>query len=262
MILEQGRMPAPVPSIPHWWLCSLVVASLLCVPVVSTALPIVVEVDARASGMFGGIPPLPTGENLVHAFDFASAGQTMLITATGLISLIPGVIDNVSPGGIAPLNRAAALGGGYLPLEEASVDSGGTLPTLAPQGGALMGAFVPASIVANPSFTPKDEDFVSVGIPSSALFFVGSGPTAFSAPGPGSLFLGINDPRADNNIGSFTASLNPVPEPATLFLVGTTVAGWGLARWRQQRKKRQTDKGAASLEAARPAPPRAPRSAR
>jgi hypothetical protein len=33
--------------------------------------------------------------------------------------------------------------------------------------------------------------------------------------------------------------LEPVPEPATLVLVGTTVVGLGLARWRQRRRKHQ-----------------------
>lgn len=226
------------PSISPWSLCALVVVSLLGLPVVSTALPIVVQVDARASGMFGQTSAPSTGPDLdlIHAFDFTSAGP-IFITATGLISLLPGVFDNIPPDGGAPVDRATLLGGGYFPLEEAIVDSGGTLPALAPQGGALMGAFVPASIVANPSFIAKDEDLVSVGIPSSALFFVGSGPTAFSAPGPGSLFLGINDPRASNNVGSFTATLEPIPEPATLLLFGTTAAGLGLARWRQRKRK-------------------------
>jgi hypothetical protein len=178
-----------------------------------------VGIDARATGMFGAFSTPTSGEDLAPAFTFTSAGEMIVITATGLISLAPGAVDNVSPDGIAPQDRATVLGGGYFPLEEAFVDSGGTLPALAPLGGALFGAFVSASVVSNPSFTPKDEDLVSVGIASSALFLVGSGPVSFSAPGPGSLFFGVNDPRGDNNTGSYTGTLNPVPEPTTLFLL-------------------------------------------
>jgi hypothetical protein len=35
---------------------------------------------------------------------------------------------------------------------------------------------------------------------------------------------------------SVTYDLSPVPEPTTLLLFGTTMAGLGLARWRQRRR--------------------------
>lgn len=36
--------------------------------------------------------------------------------------------------------------------------------------------------------------------------------------------------------GEIRGQLEPIPEPATLLLVGTTMAGLGLARWRQRRQ--------------------------
>jgi hypothetical protein len=37
------------------------------------------------------------------------------------------------------------------------------------------------------------------------------------------------------------ADIHPTPEPATLLLFGTTAAGLGLARWKQRRRKQETD---------------------
>jgi hypothetical protein len=37
----------------------------------------------------------------------------------------------------------------------------------------------------------------------------------------------------------YDAAPAPIPEPATLLLLGTTMAGLGLARWRQRRRKQQ-----------------------
>jgi hypothetical protein len=39
-----------------------------------------------------------------------------------------------------------------------------------------------------------------------------------------------------NKGGEIRGQLEPVPEPATLLLFGTTMAGLGLARWRQRRR--------------------------
>jgi hypothetical protein len=45
-----------------------------------------------------------------------------------------------------------------------------------------------------------------------------------------------------DNPGLWTSSAtpNPIPEPATILLFGTTAAGLGLARWRHRRRKQRT----------------------
>lgn len=43
----------------------------------------------------------------------------------------------------------------------------------------------------------------------------------------------------DNPHYSLDLNVSPVPEPTTLLLVGTTAAGFGLARWRQRRREQQ-----------------------
>jgi flagellin len=45
-------------------------------------------------------------------------------------------------------------------------------------------------------------------------------------------FLGLDDIAVVNDV-----AVNPTPEPTTMLLLGTTMAGLGLARWRQRRRK-------------------------
>ncbi len=190
------------------------IIGLLCtVGLFSTsALSQVVNVDAKATGEFGGHPDVsePIVLDMVPGFVFSGPG-TIRITASGTIDLTPNlsfpVGQNVPPDGQVPLDRVTILGAAdrYLPLEEALVDASGTgaLPLNFSGGGALMGAFVPQAIVDVPGFLAKDDDFSNGGISSGSLFFIGSGPFDFTTTNPGTLFLGINDARATNNSGSF-----------------------------------------------------------
>jgi hypothetical protein len=98
-------------------------------------------------------------------------------------------------------------------LEEAFVDANGTAALLVnfTGAGALIGAFTPAATVNNIDFEARNDKNVRGGISAQSLFLVGTGPVSFSALGPGTLFFGISDPRAENNLGSFTETVVPVP---------------------------------------------------
>jgi T5SS/PEP-CTERM-associated repeat protein len=177
-----------------------------------------VLVPAQASGFFGF--PSAGAADLVPAYTFTDAGQQVTINATGTIYLVtPSSPTNAN--GLT-LQRSFIIGGapsGFLPLEEVLVDAGSPVPITDGSStilnvGALIGAFVPESIAAQPNFVPRDEDVVTagqVGISSSGLFLVGAGPVSFTAPGPGRLYLGINEPFVSNNAGSFAVGIALTP---------------------------------------------------
>jgi hypothetical protein len=154
-------------------------------------------VPAVATGSFGK----PTtsggaGMPLVPCITVSTPG-TIIITAQGSWSYR----DNETNGPNGECNTAAGF---QLPLQEAV----GTAPPTSCSAGALIGAFVPASIVQSSGFNAVDgtKNRSLIGITPNSLFFVGEY-TAFEANGPGTLFLGINDGTPDDNSGQLTVQI-------------------------------------------------------
>lgn len=208
---------------------SLVVFSMLVLSTfVCSSASAALMVGAGANGRFG--TPESGGTGLVEGWVFTGAGETVTITATGTINIGGGPAGDTGPDGL-DLSRGVIIGGfpeAYTPLEEQLVDASVPVPTTDHAStvldvGALMAAFVPESVASAPGFAPLDDDVSLIGIPSGALFLVGSGPTTFTSPGAGRLYFGINEPFVSNNSGAFSVDVSPVPEPGTLLLVVSLV---------------------------------------
>jgi hypothetical protein len=96
-----------------------------------------------------------------------------------------------------------------------------------------------------PSFYERDIERLTIDLVDHELTFVSSTavPTNLTLPFNGYALVGIQGGSAlislDYNASGTLQTLNPVPEPSTLLLLGTTAAGLGLARWRQRRHKQQ-----------------------
>lgn len=194
----------------------------------------IVSLPATANGHFGA----PANQvSLVAGKVFTAAGQKVEITASGLINLMSGnAIYTVGPDGGSFTRQpfiGGILGNVVFPLEEALFDDGdpandpefanGSAPVS--NVGAVFGAFVPLSVTTDPGFLPLNEDPVVLnasppasGIPSDAIFLIGAGPHEFTAPGPGTLYLGINEPFVTNNIGAFSVEVLDLP-PAGQFII-------------------------------------------
>lgn len=189
----------------------------------------VINVPASASGGFGA--PAFGQTDFVGAIPVV-AGQVLTLEGSGLINA--GAGPTVDANGVT-LDRSIIEGPfpqGYLPLEETLLDAGtayGDLPQTVEHVAALIGGFVPLAVALDPNFAPRDNDNVAAGIDSADLFFIGTGPTLYTAPADGLLYFGVNEGYVLNNSGGFTLGVS-VPEPATLGLLG--LAGLTLLRRR------------------------------
>ena len=157
-----------------------------------------IEVPATASGGFG-IPAsgyLPLVETLmVHV-------ENTIIIQSDNGTWCVGAGFCGGPNGIDFDNTGFAT-----PLQESIGVVGGEVTNL----GALIGAFVPESLVKTPGFQALDGTRLTtgVGIMPNMLFFVGTY-NVIQVRGPGTLFLGINDGNVSDNSGSITVEATKV----------------------------------------------------
>lgn len=174
----------------------LAMGMALSVPAVAKAAQC--TIDAKASGSFG-TPTSGASLPLVQCFHANSRG-TIIVKVSGSQTWDFGA-GSVGPKGICYSDPPSI----QIPLQEGAGVGGGSRCAQ----GAVIAAFVPEATANSAGFSPVDntKNQSLIGIAPSALFFVGTY-TAFEAPGPGYVYLGINDGIVDDNTGSVTAQVS------------------------------------------------------
>lgn len=177
----------------------------------------VVFVHALQNGRFG----FPSqngsagGRDFLPACRLRSAGEFVKLRASGHI--IDGANQRGPEGADYP--RAGLMGSfdqAYSPLEEGRIARGEDVPTMdgdtvSPNVGGLIGIFVPDSEIPENFRALDDERHTGTGLQASDLFFVGE-QLDFLAPGPGMLFLGVNNSWNSAWSGAFKVEITREPE--------------------------------------------------
>lgn len=174
---------------------------------------VTIKVNGTANGKFGY--PRLGGYPLAKAI-VLQPDQVVRIAAAGTISL-----SNEGPQ-VGPDGANTPFREGFgrelaTPLQQHLVNLGRLplpRPDPIPQVGALIGALIPLHVADARKFSAVDEATVEPGgrgIPAASLFFIGSGPVEQISRESSVLFLGVNDPRAENNSGYFTVDIEVVP---------------------------------------------------
>jgi hypothetical protein len=158
-----------------------------------------VFVPGNASGYFG--KPVNMKVPLVPALAVIEPG-------TITITYVDGMVDYGGPVEVGPNGgqRDVPLGE-QTPLQQAQGFAG---PISINSFAALMGAFVRQTRVDAPGFMATDStklpSILNTGIAPCELFLVGQS-VVIHAEGPGTLFLGINDPGVADNGGGFNVEV-------------------------------------------------------
>ncbi|MCZ8227016.1 MAG: PEP-CTERM sorting domain-containing protein [Microcystis sp. LE19-84.1B] len=224
---------------------------LISLSVASGVQAVTITVPGTSTPWLAG---MPNGTTL--AGDIAPTNSPVQVSG---LSLIPGQTLNFSVTGAVNNNPGS-------PPPTATPDGVTSLLTWGPHYGisqisngrlnSLLGVFLDNS---QPDSTPAPAalDFSSIGINFSSLapqlkqvFFIGDGLTGtgsgavqnFIVPsGATRLFLGPLDYGTYNNAGSFTVTVEAVPEPSTIFGLGILGLGAFCQRKLSQGKKSKQD---------------------
>ncbi len=136
-------------------------------------------------------------------FTFTAKGEAITLQAEGEIENMPGVWKDADG-----WTRSGVGASEVFPLDQVLAESGEYLDTTRADVAALIGAFVPAEVEASEDFEPTYDE-LGGGIAAGDLFLLGKGPQLFTAPGPGTLYLAVNDSSTTQNSGAFRITLAP-----------------------------------------------------